>query len=87
MAYYNRGVVYCKKENFKKGLKDFSRAIELDPDFSRAYYNRGVAYKLLKQYKKAATDFNKALELNPNYKKVLKEKQWRYYAGKTLDTR
>ena len=47
---------------YEKALKDFSKAIELKPDFSKAN-NRGIAYKKLGQNERTLEDFNKAIEL------------------------
>lgn len=40
-AYYNRGLMYHKKSSYKKAVEDFSKAIELDKNFTFAYIARG----------------------------------------------
>ena len=40
--YYNRGVEKVGGGNYHDAVQDFTRAIELNPNFSDAYYNRGV---------------------------------------------
>ena len=52
---------------YEKAIKDYSKAIELNPISAEAYNNRGTAYRELKQWERAIEDYNKAIELNPNY--------------------
>lgn len=45
----------------------YSKAIEIDPDYSSAYNNRGIAKINLKQYDKAIKGLDKAILLDPNF--------------------
>ena len=45
---------------------DYTKAIEIDPNYVDAYNNRGVAKMGLEDYKRAISDFTKAIELDPN---------------------
>ena len=49
----------------KRAIKDFDKAIELDPKDSGCYYWRGRCYYFLDKNKRAIKDFDKAIELNP----------------------
>ena len=52
-------------------MADFSKAIELNPDFALAYLDRGVAYLIeFKDCNGALPDLNRAIELNPNLGKA-----------------
>lgn len=42
-------------------LNDYSKAIELDPDYANAYTNRGVAKYKLNDIGGACKDFRKAI--------------------------
>ena len=83
-AYYNRGLNYyliCENNlgsisspgNLANAITNFSKAIELNPNYSEAYNKRGLAYftfgnpRLLKL---AIEDYKKTIELNPNYAEV-----------------
>ncbi|NET15954.1 MAG: tetratricopeptide repeat protein [Okeania sp. SIO1H6] len=44
-------------------MADFSRAIELQPNFANAYENRGIIYQQLGNLNKALEDLQKAAEL------------------------
>jgi len=65
-AYYNRGVAYAKLNQYEQAIKDYDKAIELNPNYAEAYNNRGNAYAKLNEHERAIEDFNKAVELNPN---------------------
>ena len=62
-GYHSRGFSHFAKNQYDLAVDDFTKAIELDPNYLVAYYNRGVAYFDLAQYKPAIIDFTKAMEL------------------------
>jgi len=45
-------------------LADYSKAIELNPDFADAYYGRGYALLKKGEYDRGWADFDKAIALN-----------------------
>lgn len=63
--YYNRGLAYELKSEPDKAILDYSKAIEIKPDFFEAYNNRGGVYQSKGYLEKAMADFNKALEIEP----------------------
>ena len=65
-AYFMRGLAYSYKDFYDVAVKDFSKAIELDPTNSGYYYNRANTYKYMNEFQKAILDYQKAKELNPN---------------------
>ena len=65
--YYDRGITYSEKGDYGNAIKDYTKAIELQPDYASAYYNRGVAYGQKGDYGNAIKDYTKAIELQPNY--------------------
>ena len=64
---FNRGVAYYKKGDYARAIVDYTKAIQLKPDYAIAYNNRGVAYHLKEEYEAAIADYTKAIDLNPNY--------------------
>ena len=54
-------------KDYYGAIADYSKAIELNPNYAMAFYNRGVIKNELEDYKRAIEDYNKAIELNPNY--------------------
>jgi tetratricopeptide (TPR) repeat protein len=53
-------------------VNDFSRAIELDPDYAEAYFSRGVLYwRELRNAYRAIRDMTRVLELSPQWAEAL----------------
>ena len=67
LVYFNRGTTYSKLKQHEKAIKDYNKALKLNPNLVDAYNNRGNAYSDLKQHKKAIEDYNKVIERNPKY--------------------
>ncbi len=52
---------------YRQALKDYSKAISLNPAYEEAYYNRGGLYTdHLKDYRKAVSDYSRVVELQPD---------------------
>ena len=66
-AHYNLGLIYQKQGDFASALKEFSRVLELKPDYFEAHNSLGTTYSHLNQIEKALFHYQKAIELNPNY--------------------
>lgn len=64
-CYNARGVVYFYLGDFKKVIKDCTKALELDPGNANYHNCRGNAFFSLGKFGKAAEDFSKAIELSP----------------------
>lgn len=64
-TYYNRGNAYREMENYDKAIEDFTSAISLNPNYTKAYSNRGAVYTALERYPEALEDFTKVLDLSP----------------------
>ena len=63
---------YKAYEKFNNGndqgaIVDFSKAIEINPNYSQAYNNRGTSKANLEDYQGAIVDYSKAIELKSNY--------------------
>lgn len=66
IAYYNRGNAWKSKGKYNKAIADYTKAIEIDPNFADSYYNRALAWKSKGRwyYKRAAADFKKSARAN-----------------------
>lgn len=51
-------------------LKFFSKAIQIDPNYSYAYAHRASVYDDLGQYQNAMKDYDQAISLDPNFAQV-----------------
>ena len=64
---YNRGTCYSQMGEYTLALADFTRCLELDPDWAWAFSERGTVYLHLKEYDKAIKDCSNAIKYKPNY--------------------
>jgi tetratricopeptide (TPR) repeat protein len=55
-----------RDENIDNALREFSQAVEKDPNYAEAYSNRSIAYMQQKKFNKAEDDLRRAKELAPN---------------------
>jgi len=61
-----QGIEFLKQKDQEEAMKEFSTAIEIDPDYSLAYYNRALIFYRYGDLGSSLSEYNKALELNPN---------------------
>ncbi len=81
--YFFRGQMYGKyQQEDAKAIKDYTKAIELQPKFSRAYLNRALSYSMLKEHDKAIADYNKMVEIRPADLKVIIDSRAEQYFEK-----
>ena len=57
-------------EDYKGAITDYTKAIDLDSNYTVAYFQRGNAKDELKDYRGAITDYTKAIDLDPNHTKA-----------------
>ena len=62
-AYFNRGNVAAKLNDFKSAVVDYTKAIELNDRFAEAYFNRGLARLYTGSSEDGISDLSKAGEL------------------------
>ena len=83
--YYNRGLVHAKNGALKLAIEDYSKAIELKPDYADAYYRRSKAWLHLGEVEKAKSDMKTASSIGINSATALDETLRNYKrAWKTL---
>ena len=64
--FFDRGLDKRKKGDNQGAIEDYTKAIELNPDYATAYYNRGIAHSDLKEYQQAIADYTESIRLkNP----------------------
>ena len=64
-AYYRRGDSYLELDQYQLAISDFSKTIELDPDWYLPYWAWGVAYHEQGDYDAAILGFDAAIALDP----------------------
>lgn len=59
------GFFYSSKKDWPKAIGEFSKAIELKPDFAEAYQARAATKSQTNDYKGAIDDFTQAIRISP----------------------
>ncbi len=67
IQFSNLGVAWYEKGDYEKSIKYYTRAVELNPDFSEAYNNLGVSYAKQGNYSQAIKCYKKATKKELNY--------------------
>ena len=68
--YCNRSDVHMKMENHLLSIEDCQKALDLDPDYSKAYNLIGEAQSMLMKFKEAVNMHTAAIEIdgfNPKF--------------------
>lgn len=65
-AIHNRGVSLALAGKYEESIVDFSRVIELRPDYPNGWFNRAEIRYELGHFEQAIPDYTKTLELNPD---------------------
>ena len=67
--HYNLGVFYVNKRDYPMAIKEFQRALEINPNNAKAHYNLGYLYsEQLEQHDQAMAHFKRYLEIDPHSK-------------------
>ena len=64
--HFNQGIEYRRQGNNDSALEEFTRAIELDPEYYFAYYNRALVHYQRGELESSLADYNMAIELRPD---------------------
>ncbi|KAL0923958.1 hypothetical protein M5K25_004746 [Dendrobium thyrsiflorum] len=62
----NRAFAHTKLEEYGSAVQDATKAIEIDPKYSKGYYRRGAAYLAMGKFKEALKDFQQVKRNCPN---------------------
>ena len=63
----NRGNAYADQGQHDQAIRDYTKALEINPKHVVAYFNRGNSYREKGQYDRAISYYDKALEINPKH--------------------
>ena len=66
-AYFYRAYAKNNIKDYQGAIIDYSRAIEIEPEYAIAYSNRGVAKYYLEDFRGAIIDYTKAIRIYPEY--------------------
>jgi serine/threonine protein kinase len=62
-----RGIACLEEQNYPEAIENFTKAINVNPDYGEAYNNRGIAYAAHGAHARAMADYNAAIHLNPQF--------------------
>lgn len=71
--YCNRAAAAQKMNNEKLAVEDATKAIDLNPNYSKAYQRRSQSYTKLEKFEEALYDMNKVKELEPDNRDINKQ--------------
>jgi tetratricopeptide (TPR) repeat protein len=69
--YLAQGNYVYEQGDCDKAIANYTRAIEINPNFAEAYNNRAYIYMVKKDYAAALPDLDYALQIRPNYVNAL----------------
>lgn len=70
LTFFRRGTVYFALGKARNALTDFTKALDLKPDFTAARVQRGNVYMKLGDYQHAEIDYYAVLQLEPHNEEV-----------------
>ena len=71
VAYYHRGIAYQTNERYAEAIRDYSKAISINPGYYEAYNNRATVYDALDQPEPAIRDYTRSLALEAAFQDLL----------------
>ena len=87
--YFYRAYEKNNKGDYNGAIVDYTKAIEINPNYFISYVNRGVVKNELKDYYGAIADYTKAIEINPEEvaytNRGLAKKELKDYYGAIAD--
>lgn len=62
--YFKTGLAFSEAGNFKDAVEQFTRSLEIDPEYLQSYLERARAYEAMHELQKAADDLQRALAID-----------------------
>jgi Flp pilus assembly protein TadD len=75
-AYYYRGLIHAKKEDYDPAIADFNQALQLDPQNEQILFDCGLAYENKSDFKGALDIYNKAVTFHPKSALAYNDYAW-----------
>jgi len=76
--YFEKAYDYAENGEYQLAIDNYTRAIRIDPDFTKAYIYRGFAYRSSGKCEDASFDFTRAIKIAPDDPYV---HEWYDYRG------
>lgn len=68
------GILYADMSSYEDSIKNYSKALKLNPNYFEVFNNIGVVYTSLKKNNRAIEFFDKAIQINPLYAEAYNNK-------------
>lgn len=66
-THFGKAQALAGEGDYRLAIAEYTRAIQLNPDYPEALYWRGNAYYFQADYDRAIVDYTRTIELNPEY--------------------
>ncbi|RNF16246.1 putative TPR-repeat protein [Trypanosoma conorhini] len=73
ILYCNRAAAHKELGRYRDGIEDCTKAIQLDPEFSKAYARRARCHQQLSNFTAAIRDFKSAIQYDPSDHELVRE--------------
>jgi tetratricopeptide (TPR) repeat protein len=83
--HFHRGVEHSRQSEYDAAIKEYTLAIEINPNLIVAYFNRGHAYSKKGDHNAAIRDFSKTIKLNPKNVEAYKNRAVSHFFKKDYD--
>jgi tetratricopeptide (TPR) repeat protein len=81
----NRAEQYYSQKAYDEAIAEYSKAIELKPDYAEAYNCRGDAYYYKGSYDQAIYDYSRTIEINLNNPQPYESRAMAYWQKAEYD--
>ncbi|MCZ6688116.1 MAG: tetratricopeptide repeat protein, partial [Planctomycetota bacterium] len=81
--YVTSGIEKRERGDLAGAIVDYTKAIELKPDYPIAYFYRGLAWQAKKKYDKAIADYTQAIKLRPDLALTYKLRGMTHYVSRS----
>ena len=78
--YFDKGWEYGDDEDWEMAIREYTMAIEVNPNYARAYFGRAYSYHERGTYQNAIDDYTKAIQLDPDFALAYNSRGNRYRA-------
>ncbi|BCR03865.1 (p)ppGpp synthetase [Desulfuromonas versatilis] len=63
LVYNHRGMAHFARSDYRRAIRDFSRAIDFDAKNTRCYNNRALTFRVLKRFDRSLADYDRSLAI------------------------
>ena len=64
-GFMDRGHRYSRNGVYHRAIDDYTKALEINPEYADGYYHRGCSWYEVEHFDDALADLNRAIELDP----------------------